>query len=180
MLIFSNTDFLTYQIKIDYVHEGFYTDKHSFEFSWCEKENLFYDDKNKKLIGKIKGKLHAEIIEEFLSLKPKIYSMKTKKGEMKKTKRVKKKLVQKDISHQEYKDFYFAERTFIHTMQSIRSFKHQIYTILSDDGLALSHKDILVCCKYLKKLSNLSETFAIYFNSYETFKKLKTKMRKLF
>ena len=163
MLIFSNTDFLTYQIKIDYVHEGFCTDKHSFEFSWCEKENLFYDDKNKKLIGKIKGKLHAEIIEEFLSLKPKIYSMKTKKGEMKKTKRVKKKLVQKDISHQEYKYFYFAERTFIHTMQSIRSFKHQIYTILSDDGLALSHKDILVCCKYLKKIIKFIRNFCNIF-----------------
>ena len=78
MLIFTNIDFLTYQIKTDYVHEGFYTDKHSFEFSWCEKESLFYDDKNKKLIGKIKDKLQTEIIEEFLSLKPKIYSMKTK------------------------------------------------------------------------------------------------------
>ena len=107
--------------------------------------------------------MHAEIIEEFLSLKPKIYSMKTKKGEMKKTKRVKKKVVRKDISHQEYKDFYFAERIFIHTMQSIRSFKHQIYTILSDDGLALSHKDILVCCKYLKKIIKFIRNFCNIF-----------------
>ena len=89
--------------------------------------------------------------------------MKTKKGEMKKTKRVKKKVVRKDISHQEYKDFYFAERIFIHTMQSIRSFKHQIYTILSDDGLALSHKDILVCCKYLKKIIKFIRNFCNIF-----------------
>ena len=52
-----------------------------------------------------------------------MYSLKTKKGEMKKTK------VKKNISHQEYVDCLFEERKFMHAMQTLRSFKHQLYTI---------------------------------------------------
>ena len=40
-----------------------------------------------------------------------------------------KNVVKKDISHQEYVDCLFKERKFMHTMQIIRSFKHQLYTI---------------------------------------------------
>ena len=75
--------------------------------------------KTKKLIGKIKDELDGAIIEELVDLRAKMYSLKTNKEEMKKAKRVKKNVVKKDISHQEYVDFLFEERKFIHTMQSI-------------------------------------------------------------
>ena len=48
---------------------------------------------------------------------------------MKKTKGVKKNAVKKVISHKDYVDFLFEERKCMHTMQTIRSFKHQLYTI---------------------------------------------------
>ena len=35
-------------------------------------------------------------------------------------------VVKKYISHQDYVDCLFEERRFMHTMQTIRSFKHQI------------------------------------------------------
>ena len=77
----------------------------------------------------MKDELNEEIIEEFVRLKVKMYSLKTKKEEMKKTKGVKKNVVKKVISHQDYVDCLLEERKFMHTMQTIQSFKNQLYTI---------------------------------------------------
>ena len=66
--------------------------------------------------------------------------MKTKKNEMKKVKGVKKNVVKKDMSHKDYVDCLFEERKFMRTMQSIRSFKHQIYTI-NQNKVSLSPYD---------------------------------------
>ena len=112
-LLFTNTDSLKYQIQTDNVYEDFYADKHLFDFSGYKKENPFYNDENRKVIGKMKDELNVE----------------TKKEEMKKAKGLKKNVVKKDISHQDYVDCLFEERKFMHTMQTIRSFKHQLYTI---------------------------------------------------
>ena len=62
----------------------------------------------------MKDELKREIIEQFVGLRVKIYSLKTKKGEMKKAKGVKKNvvIVIKDISHQDYVDCLFEERKF--------------------------------------------------------------------
>ena len=161
------------------MHKDFHADKHLFNFSGYEKETPFYDDENKKVIGKMKGELNGEIIEEFVGLEAKIYLLKTKKEEMKKAKGVKKNVMKKDISHQDYVYCLFAERKFKHTMQTIRSCNHQLHTIKQnkvflspyDDkrylmmGLALCHMDILACCKYLGNLLIIfSETMVIYFN----------------
>ena len=48
---------------------------------------------------------------------------------MKKAKGAKKKVVKKDSSYQDYVDCVFEERKFMHSVQTIRSFKHQLYTI---------------------------------------------------
>ena len=45
-LLFTYTDFLTYQIQTDNVYEDFYADKHLFNFSGYEKESPFYNDDN--------------------------------------------------------------------------------------------------------------------------------------
>ena len=58
-----------------------------------EKESTLYYDENKKVINKMKDELNGEIIEEFVGLRVKIYLLKTKKVEMKKTKGVKKSVV---------------------------------------------------------------------------------------
>ena len=128
-LLFTDTDSLTYQIQTDNLYEDFYADKHLFDFSGYEKESPFYNDENKKVIGKMKEELNEEIIEEFVGLRTKIYSLKTKKEEMKNVKGGKKNVVKKDISHRDYVDCLFEERKFMHTMQAIQSFKHQLYTI---------------------------------------------------
>ena len=78
-LLFTDTDSLTYQIQADNVYKGLYADKHLFDFSGYEKESTFYNDKNKKIIGKMKDELNREIIEDFVGLRAEINSLKTKK-----------------------------------------------------------------------------------------------------
>ena len=109
-LLFTDTNSLVYQIQVDNVYEDFYADKHLFDFSGYEKENPFYNDENKKVIGKMKGELNREIIEEFVGLRTKMHSLKTKKEEMKKAKGVKQNIAKKDISHQDYVDCLFDLR----------------------------------------------------------------------
>ena len=73
--------------------------------------------------------MNGELIGEFVGLRAQMYSFKTKKEEMKEVKGVKKNIVKKYITHQDYVDCLFEERKFIYTLQTIRSFKHQLYTI---------------------------------------------------
>ena len=56
-------------------------------------------------------------------------SLQTKKEEMKKVKGMKKNIIIKYISHRDYVDCLFEEQKFMHTMQTIQLFKHQLYTI---------------------------------------------------
>ena len=100
-LLFTNTDSLTYQIQTDNVYEGSMSISNFFYFSGYEKESPFYNHENKKVIGKMKDELDGENIEEFVGLRAKMYSLKTKKEEIKKAKGVKKNVVKKDISHQD-------------------------------------------------------------------------------
>ena len=67
-LLFTNTDSLTYQIQTDNMYE-FYGDKHLFDFSGYDKEILFSNDENKKVIGKMKDELNGKIIEELVGLR---------------------------------------------------------------------------------------------------------------
>ena len=58
-LLFTDTDSLAYQIQTNNVYEDFYVDKYLFDFSGYEKESPFYNDENKKVIGKMKDKLNV-------------------------------------------------------------------------------------------------------------------------
>ena len=91
------------------MYKDFYTDKHLFDFCEYEEESPFYEGENKNVNCKMKDDLNGEIIEEIVGLKVKMYSMKTKKEEIKKAEGVKKNAFKKDISHQDYVDCLFEE-----------------------------------------------------------------------
>ena len=75
-LLFTDTDSLTYEIKSENVYEEFFKWKDLFDFSNYSKDSKFYDDANKKVIGKIKDEYGGVIIDEFVGLKSKMYSIK--------------------------------------------------------------------------------------------------------
>ena len=75
-LLFTDTDSLTYEIKSEDVYEEFFKWKDLFDFSNYSKDPKFYDESNKRVIGKIKDEFGGVIVNEFVGLKLKIYSIK--------------------------------------------------------------------------------------------------------
>ena len=64
-LLFTDTDSLTYEIKSEDVYEEFFKHKHLFDFSNYPKDSNFFDQADKKVIGKMKDKSEGKIIDEF-------------------------------------------------------------------------------------------------------------------
>ena len=75
-MLFTDTDSLTYEIKSEDVYKEFYKWKDLFDFSNYSRDSRFYDDTNKKVIGKMKYEYGGVIIDEFIGLKAKMYSLK--------------------------------------------------------------------------------------------------------
>ena len=79
-LLFTDTDSLTYEVRSEDVYEKIFKHKHLFDFSNFPKDTKFFDETNKKVIGKMKDESEGKIIEEFVGLKSKMHSMKNIDG----------------------------------------------------------------------------------------------------
>ena len=68
-MLFTDTDSLAYEIKSEDVYEEFFKQKHLFDFSNYPKDSNFFDETNKKVIGKMEDEFGGVIVEEFVGLK---------------------------------------------------------------------------------------------------------------
>ena len=75
-LLFTDIGSLTYEIKSENVYENFFKHKRLFDFSNCTKDSKLFNETNKKVIGKMKGEFGGVIVDEFVGLRSKIYSIK--------------------------------------------------------------------------------------------------------
>ena len=86
------------------------------------------NDSNKLVIGKMKDETGGVAIEEFVELKPKIYSfLVDNNSEHEKAKTVNRNVVP-TISHNEYKDVLLNNKCIRHSMNRIQSKDHGIGT----------------------------------------------------
>ena len=69
-----DTDNLMYEIKTEDVYKGFSNNKEMFHFSNYSTKSKCYDNSNKLVAGKMKDETAGVAIEEFVGLKPKMYS----------------------------------------------------------------------------------------------------------
>ena len=131
-LLFTDTDSLMYEIET----EDFYKDisgdvKDRFDTS-------DYPDNhpsgiptgvNKKVLGMFKDEAMGKIIKEFVGLRAKLYSYKMDKGEEdKKCKGIKKRVVEKSITHEDYKTCLLTGKEQLRKQNIIRSYNHEVYT----------------------------------------------------
>ena len=58
------------------VYEEFFKCKHLFDFSNYSKDSKFFNEINKKVIGKMKDEFGGVIVDKFVGLKSKMYSIK--------------------------------------------------------------------------------------------------------
>ena len=69
------------------------------------------------------------VIDEFVGLRAKLYSYKMLEGEeSKKCKGVKKSVIKKTITHEDYKKCLFTGKEQLRKMNIIRSHRHEVYT----------------------------------------------------
>ena len=73
-LIFTDTDNSIHEIKTEDVCEDFSNIKEMFCFNNYSSKSKYYDDSSKLVIGKMKDETGGIVIEEFVRLKPNIYS----------------------------------------------------------------------------------------------------------
>ena len=104
--LYTDTDSLTYEIKSKNVYEEFFKHKHLFDFSNYPKDSKFFDQANKKVIGKMKDESEGKIIDEFVGLKSKMHSMKNIDGKKSNTA----KGVNIATEFKEFKDTLFNEK----------------------------------------------------------------------
>ena len=131
-LLFTDTDSLMYEIET----EDFYKDisgevKGRFDTSDYSSNHPsgIPTGCNKKVLGMFKDEVAGKIIEEFVGLRAKLYSFKMFEGkESKKCKGIKKSVVKKSISHEDYKNCLLKGKEQYQTMNVIRSHNHEVYT----------------------------------------------------
>ena len=104
---------------------------------------------NKKVIELMKDELGGKIMTEFVALRPKLYSYKNLNGsEDKKCKGIKKCVVKKNLTFEDYKTCLFNDSTEYRSQLMFRSSKHEVHTIEvnkvalnRDDDKRISRKD---------------------------------------
>ena len=77
-LLFTDTDSLTYEIKSENIYEEFFKWKDLFDFSNYSKDSKLFDDTYKNFIWKMKDEYGGVIINQFIGLKSKMYSIKNR------------------------------------------------------------------------------------------------------
>ena len=85
-----------------------------------------------------KDEVNGDIIDEFVGLRAKLYSYKMFEGEeSKKCKGVKKSVVKKSITHEDYK----TGKEQLRKQNIIRSYKHEVYTEEVNKVVLLANDD---------------------------------------
>ena len=130
-LSFTDTHSLAYEIKSHNVYEQCFKDKDLFDFSEYPVNSKYYDNSNKKVLGKMKDEFNGVKIAEFVGLKSKMYSLIISDDiEVNKAKGRNKKL-----RHNEYLDVLFDKKVVRHSMKRIQS---KLYDIGTYDAFKIS------------------------------------------
>ena len=96
---------------------------------------------NKKVIGKFKDEAAGRQITHFVGLRPKLYCFEVEgQGETRKAKGVKKNVIKKSLSFDDYKECLFTEEEIMRQMNNLGSKNHEIFSITANK-VALSAND---------------------------------------
>ena len=102
--------------------------KIKFDFGNYSTKSKYYDNSNESVVGKTKDEIFGVAIEEFVGLKPKMYSYSVDDiSKHKKTKGVNVN-VYATTKHNEYRDVLLNEKCLRYSMYTIQSKEHRIGT----------------------------------------------------
>ena len=126
-VLFTNTDSLCYEIETKDIYKELREDKQLFDNGDYPQDSPYFSAENKKVIGKFKDEAAGMPIKEVVGLRSKMYSYVKDNGKNGKTaKGVRKYVIKKNITHDDYRDTLFGGKQMLHSMRTIRSDHHQI------------------------------------------------------
>lgn len=153
-LLFQDTDSLTYHIKTKDLYQDFYDNKKLFDFSDMPRNGPFFDESNKKVIGKMKceeivmnGSYRSDKvfipISEFVGLRSKMYSVQLddETKEKKTAKGVKTNVKDNVLTHQDYKNVLHGKMLDPIIQKTIRSFDHEVFSISMNKSTLCAYDD---------------------------------------
>ena len=128
-LLYTDTDSMMYKITNENFHHLLYQIRDNFDFSNMDKKDEFYSDIYTKVLGKFKDETAGKRILEFVGLRPKMYSILFDNNQViKRVKGIKRSCVDKFL-HSQFKNVLFNCFQMSAQFNTIRSFKHQVYTV---------------------------------------------------
>ena len=139
-LLMTDTDSFVYKIKTDDFYQDMYNSKEYYDMSEYPKQSDFYDDSNKKVLGKFKDETATGVITNFIGIRSKCYSIKTDEKIIKKAKGVSKTVVDKNIGFDDYKNCVINNKDCVRPINGIRTNGMTNYSI-TQNKLALSNRD---------------------------------------
>ena len=151
-LCYMDRDSLVYDIKTEDFYEDIANDAEArFNTSGYSKTDCrpLPIGISKKVIGLTKDELGGKIMTEFMAMRPKLYSYKKLGGsEDKKCKGIKKCVVKKTLTFEDYKTCLFSDSTEYRSQLMFRLRRHEVHTIEvnkvafnRDDDKRISRKD---------------------------------------
>ena len=158
-LLYTDTDSVIIRVQTEDIFADMAEHADLYDTSNYSPGHPLYSDQNKKVIGKFKDELGGKVMTEFIGIRPKMYSY-AGEDSGKRAKGVKKSVLRKTITHDDYRTCLLEKRVYARDMPGLRSYKHTIHgetvhkvalapldtkRYILDDGittLAFGHKDI--------------------------------------
>ena len=116
-------------IQTDDIYKDMEENKDMYDTSDYPEDHFLHIKKNKKVLGKMKDEMNGKPISECVCLRSKMYSIMTEEKNIKKAKGVKKRVVKKEIRHEQNKETLENNKTFRHGMNFLQSEGHEIYGV---------------------------------------------------
>ena len=126
-ILYTDTDSFVLKIKTFNLTNSLKNLKHHFDFSNYPKDHELYDTSNTKVPGTFKDELGGEEMTEFVALRSKMYSYKTKNGEEKRLKGISRNVVKNEICFDDYLVALYDDKVFEHSFRTLSSDKHEMY-----------------------------------------------------
>ena len=129
-LLFTDTDSLCYHIRTDDFYKDMRDSKELYDMSNFDSSSEFYDDTNKKVLGKFKDECDGKPPSEFVGLRPKMYSLKCGTSEKKTGKGIQRAYLKQNIKHDDYRRCLLSgkkvDQQQLASFHTIRSRQHQL------------------------------------------------------
>ena len=138
-LLYSDTDSLLLAIETKNLYADLQEMEHEFDFSDYPKDHSLYSDSNKKKVLKMKDEMNGEVIQEYVGLRAKMYSIKSARRSKKCAKGVTK-AVQKNLHHEMYKEVLRKNLTIKEKMRTLKSHNLELF-VEECDKIVLSSAD---------------------------------------